>query len=175
MVALYRRLSQELHQPLNLLQSWNRFWQITTISWIIGETDALYFHFHISVYLWVVDLDSRVTKKKAVLWDEILLKVIKCFVQGPYKQLGGLQKDSSSHWWIWWNAGHSSDLMLTSLDDIALPKWCLLSKSRSRPLFRRKQLPKMAEQLLLKVCSITFQCCDRYSQYSVDDRGRFHN
>ena len=35
--------------------------------------------------------------------------------------------------------------MLASLDDTGLPKWSLLSKPRSRSLFRRKQL-KMAEQ-----------------------------
>ena len=52
--------------------------------------------------------------------------------------------------------------MLASLDNIALPKWCLLSKSRSRPLFRRKQQLKMAQQLPLIMCSITFYCCDLF-------------
>ena len=33
----------------------------------------------------------------------------------------------------------------------------------------------MAEQFLLKVCSITLQCCDRYSQCNMDDRGPFHD
>ena len=58
---------------------------------------------------------------------------------------------------------------------MALPEWCLLSKSGSRPLFRRKQQLKMAEQLLLKVCSITFYCCFTYFQCSMNDRGPFHD
>ena len=63
------------------------------------------------------DFDSRVRNKKAGLWDEMILKVNKHFAQGPYNQLGGSQKDRSSHWRLWWGADPSSDFMLASLDD----------------------------------------------------------
>ena len=33
----------------------------------------------------------------------------------------------------------------------------------------------MAEQFILKVCSITFRCCDRFSQCSMNDGGPFHD
>ena len=64
--------------------------------------------------------------------------------------------------------------MLASLDDTGLPKWSILSKPRSRSLFKRKQQLKMAEQFILKECSITSQCCGRYSECSMDDREPFH-
>ena len=128
--------------------------------------------FPYSVCLWIVDFDSRVIKKKAGLWDEMILKV-KHFAQGPYNQLGGSQKDQSSHWRLWWGADPISDFMLASLDDTGLPKWSLLSKPRSRSLFRRRQQLKMAEQFILKECYITSQCCGRYSECSMDDREPF--
>ena len=48
-------------------------------------------------------------------------------------------------------------------------------KAEKQISFRRKQQLKMAEQFILKECSITSQCCDRYSECSMDDREPFHD
>ena len=57
----------------------------------------------ISIFLYACELWTltvELENKKAVLRDEMILKVIKHFVQGPYNQSGGSQKDHSSHWRI---------------------------------------------------------------------------
>ena len=82
-MAPNNRFSQELHKPLQVLQSWSLFGELTTyqqISWIKGEADALPCHFHISVCLWIMDLDHRVREKnerRLLRWDATmrLLKI----------------------------------------------------------------------------------------------------
>ena len=55
-------------------------WRDNKISWIKGEADALPCHFHISVCLWIMDLDCRVREKKAGFWDEMLPEAIEHFI-----------------------------------------------------------------------------------------------
>ena len=54
-----------------------------------------------SIFLYACEswtLTVALEKKKADLRDEMLLNVVNHFVQGPYNQLGGSQKDPSSYW-----------------------------------------------------------------------------
>ena len=57
-------------------------------------------YFHLSVCLCIMDPGYRVREKKAGFLDEMLPEAIEHFVQGPCYQLGGSQKDPSSHWRI---------------------------------------------------------------------------
>ena len=97
----------------------------------------------------------------------MILKVIKHFVQGPYnqsersKQLLELLTTVVSSCWLPWKTQPFQN--------------GVYSQSQESDIYLEgKQRLKMAEQFLLKVCSITFQCCDYYSQCSMDDRGHFH-
>ena len=63
--------------------------------------DVLPCHVHISVPLWVMDLDSMAREKNADLKDEMLSKVCDYLIQGPCHLKGCLQKDPNSHWKIW--------------------------------------------------------------------------
>ena len=63
MMAPNQILSQGLHKPLQLLQSWSPFGEITT--YLVDQKWSV-------LWLWIMDIDCRVREKNASLWDKML-------------------------------------------------------------------------------------------------------
>ena len=70
---------QGLNKPLQLLQSWSQFGEITKYLLDLRWNWCAPLSFPYSVCLWIVDLDAeleKVREKNSGLWDEMLPKTI---------------------------------------------------------------------------------------------------
>ena len=85
-------------------------WNERSISQFQDTFDALPWHIHLPVCLWIMDSNSRAPKKNTSIGSEVLLQDATHLIQKPCYHWGSLCQDPAGNWTTWRPPDHCKEM-----------------------------------------------------------------